>query len=296
MSAILYRSDRAEAWQGDALSEVDVDAFMAGRKADALIFDGPFSERTHEGHKSGTLTADRAGGFARSKKSGKGCMMRTRERAYAQRVALGLSNGRRELSYEHWTPAEVRRFCDIWIPRLSGWVVSITDDALAPAWRTSYLRHGLYPFAPLPLIETGSRCRMTGDGPSNWTCWLVVARPRSRAWASWGTLDGYYVQPGEREQNSALGTDRIVGAKPVESMIAIVEDYSREDALVVDPTFGGCTTGLACLRSRRRFAGIELDAGRAKLGAERLAAEEQHSDRRTLATGQQALFAKEIVS
>jgi hypothetical protein len=287
MSECLYRSDRAEAWHGNALLVSDVDAVLGKRKADALIFDGPFSARTHEGHKNGKMTADRAAAFGKETTG----RSRTRERAYAARKGASGESGRRDIEYEHWTPAHVRLFCDIWIPRTNGWVVSITDDVLAPAWRTSYLRHGLYPFAPLPLVETGSRCRMTGDGPSAWSCWLVVARPAKRAWARWRTLPGYYVQAGERDINSKLGSDRIVGAKPVESMIAIVEDYSADGATVVDPTFGGCTTGLSALRCGRRFIGMELDAERAKLGAERLEAEENLSDRRSVLAGQMGLFA-----
>lgn len=288
----LYSSVRAEAWRGNSLHEGSVDFVMRDRKADLLCFDGPFSARTHNGHRDGKLTADRAGQFALrgGSKNRKSRANSKRELAYAQRVSEGLSNGRRDITYHHWTPKEVRLFCDIWIPRTLGWIVSITDDVLAPAWRTSFVRHGLYPFAPLPLIETGSRCRMSGDGPSNWTCWIVVARPRTRSWASWRTLPGYYVQPGERDQNTTLGSDRIVGAKPIESMIEIVKDYSNEDFLVVDPTYGGCTTGLACIRTGRRFIGMEIDPDTAKLGAERLEAEERLSDRRSMIAGQMALF------
>jgi hypothetical protein len=135
-------------------------------------------------------------------------------------------------------------------------VVTITDDVLAPAWRTSFLRHGLYPFAPIPLVETGSRVRMAGDGPSGWTCWIVVAP---------------YVVPGDRAMNSNGGTDRIVGGKPLLAMQCIVADYSRRGGLVVDPTSGAGTTGRAAKAQGRRFIGLEIDPGRAELSAKALA-------------------------
>jgi hypothetical protein len=127
-----------------------------------------------------------------------------------------------------------------------------------------------YVFAPLPCVETGSRVRMTGDGPSSWSCWLVVARPKSRAFASWGALPGAYVQPAEREINKHGGTDRIVGGKPLKTMLAIVCDYSRRGDLVVDPTCGAGTTLMAAKMAGRRSIGIEKDPGRAQIAVARL--------------------------
>lgn len=257
----LLTTSIAEVWCRDCLSEADVDEVMGKRKADALIFDGPFSPRTHDGHQNGKMTADRALAFAHRSDN----MARERERHYSLRKAAAGESGRRDIDYACWRPTEVRRFCDLWIPRTDGWVVSITDDVLAPAWRTSFIRHGLYPFAPLPLMETGSRVRMVGDGPSGWTCWVVVARPRSAKWAKWGTLSGGYVVPGERRMNSHEGSDRIVGGKSHLAMLCIVDDYSNRGDLVVDPTSGGGTTGRAAVAQGRRFIGIEKDPGRAEL-------------------------------
>lgn len=266
MADRIYRDQQSECWLGDCLDAEHVIDVMGDRLADLVCVDAPYSSRTHSGHKNGKLTADRAAQFAQRSTGN----ARVHERAYAARKAARGESGRRDIEYTHWTPADVRRFCDIWIPRCKGWLVSITDDVLAPAWRTSCLRHDLYPFAPLPLVETGSRVRMTGDGPSNWTCWIVVARPRSREFASWGTLDGAYVQPGEREINSLGGSDRIVGGKPLKSMLAIVRDYSRPGALVVDPCAGGGTTLVAAKKQGRRCIGMDVDPKHTELTAKKL--------------------------
>lgn len=285
MGELLFRHELAEVWCGDCLDRSKVEQILAGRTVDALIFDAPYSERTHSGHRDGKLTADRAAAYA-----ARGAGDRKRERAYNARKSEHGESGRRDIDYDAWGPDDVRKFGDAWSGRCAGWWVSITDDVLAPIWRLEMEHQGLYPFCPLPLVETGSRVRMTGDGPSNWTCWVQVARPRNEMFASWGTLSGAYIVPGERAQNSTHGTDRITGGKPMRGMIEIVEDYSRAGDLVCDPVAGAGTTLLAAIRTGRRCIGIEKDTERAQLCADRVKAELALSDRRVMATGQRALF------
>jgi hypothetical protein len=233
---------------------------------DLLCVDAPYSAKTHVGHQAGNLTADRAAAF--SARPGAG---RTREQRYSGRKAARGESGRRDLDYAAWTATEVEAFCGLWIPITRGWVVSITDDLLAPHWLSSFEVNGLLTFAPLPLVETGSRVRMTGDGPSNWTCWLIVGRPRTEAFARWGTLPGAYVVPGERAMNSKHGTTRIVGGKPLSAMEAIVRDYSREGDLVCDPCAGAGTTLIAAKRLGRRVLGMEQDPERHALASRQVA-------------------------
>lgn len=256
--------DRGEAWevyQANCLDESHARAVMGKRKADLICLDAPYSEITHSGHDR--QVASLKDSFATNVVGGR----RTREQAYAARVSAGKSAGRRAIDYPFWTEADVQTFCAIWLPLCSGWVVTITDHVLAAAWGAAFAAHDRLVFPPLPLMETGSRVRMSGDGPSNWTCWLIVARPRSKEFVSWGTLRGGYVVPGEREINATGGTDRVVGGKPLLAMQCIVDDYSRRGGLVVDPTSGGGTTLRAALGTGRRCIGIEQDAGRAELSA-----------------------------
>lgn len=252
--------------------------------ADALIFDAPYSEKTHEGHANGKHTSDSLAAFGRRNVSA-GDGKRAAEARYAQRAAAG-SGGRRDIEYDAFTSEKIETFCCLWLSRCRGWVVSITDDVLAPNWAKAFTAAGLYAFAPLPLVETGSRVRMTGDGPSNWTCWLVVARPKSREFASWGTLPGAYVQAAEREINSLGGSDRIVGGKPLRAMCGIVRDYSRRGQLVVDPFCGGGTTGMAAKQLGRRFVGVEENEERAKLCARKLRGTREQGDLFEKASGE----------
>ena len=49
--------------------------------------------------------------------------------------------------------------------------------------------------------------------------------------------------------------------KPVWVMQWIIEHYTKPNNIVLDPYAGSGTTGVACLKSGRRFIGIELDPG-----------------------------------
>jgi len=223
----------------EALADVD--------EVDAVIVDAPYSARTHGRHNNG---ASRAGWLS----SGVNCD--------------GVQ--RRAIDYSGFSDDDVRAFCDLWSPRCRGWFVTITDDVLAPVWSAALAMHGRYVFAPLPWYAPGSRARLSGDGPSSWTCWIVVARPRSGTFRDgtaanrWGTLPGGY--------NITQDRCIVVGGKPIALMRALVRDYTRPGDLVVDPCAGGGTTLRACQLEGRRSIGAELDPDTHAKAVERLRA------------------------
>src|SRR5213076_3011105 len=102
-----------------------------------------------------------------------------------------------------------------------------------------------YALCAIPCVITGMTCRMRGDGPSSWAVYAMVGRPKTRAFASWGTLPGAYVGP--RSTESKGGRD-----KPPWLPEALVRDYTRPGDLVVDPFAGWATTLIAAVRSGRR--------------------------------------------
>lgn len=194
---------------------------LADVTADTLIADGPYGSSTH------AATNDHIAGSA-----------------------LPDGVNRQSINYACWTPEDVHEFVASWSPRIRGWMCCFTSDDLAQSYKAAYARAGRYAFAPLPIIQP--RPRLIGDGPASWTVWLMVARPRSREFATWGCLPGEY-----RSRTDKTGI--VAGAKPVELMRGIVRDYSRPGDLIVDPCAGGATTLLAARLEGRRSIGAEVD-------------------------------------
>lgn len=207
---------------------------LADVEVDAVIADPPFGERTHAAWRA----ADKEPGPRRG----------------GSDIAAKLK--REPIKYGSWSPDDVTDFVNHWAPRCRGWIAAMTSHDLAPAYQAAYEAAGLYSFAPIPLVSWAGSIRLSGDGPSSWTVWLMVARPKTRDMQRWGTLPGaYMVTMGQRgEANGATGGGR---GKSLDLMRAIVADYSRPGDLVCDPCAGYGSTLAAALQKGRRAIGSE---------------------------------------
>lgn len=222
---------------------------LADVECDALIVDAPYSERTHSGHDGGARTD-----------SATACK---RDAKWAAR-----GGKRAAINYSAWGESEVAAFVEHFAPKTRGWFVSITDHRLAPVWERYLEAAGRYVFSPLAFVDRGSRVRLAGDGPAQWACWIVVARPTSLPYSKWGARDGAYVLPYGIGDD---GTNAVIGGKPLWLMRALIRDYSRPNDLVCDPCAGGSTTLLAALMEGRRAVGAECDPKHYEIGRKRLA-------------------------
>ncbi len=210
----------------------DVDA------VDAVICDPPYSARVHERQTHGRK--------------------RSPEHARDKTVAYLSSRG---LTYAAWTAADVDEFVDAWAPRCRGWFCAMTSHDLVPVYHAALERHGRYVFAPVACVQHAMNVRLGGDGPANWSVYLVVARPSMKAFAKWGALPGAYVGRAHDAGENSLDRSKraVAGAKPLWLMQAIVRDYTRPGDLVCDPVMGGATTLLAAEIEGRRAIGAEID-------------------------------------
>lgn len=203
---------------------------LPAESVNAVLVDPPYSERTHKGH-------DSAGGYDGA--------------------------DRKKLGYGAWTQEHV----DLYVPEFcrvaSGWVVVMTDDVLAGPIGDAMRKCGRYVFAPLPFYSPGSRVRLTGDGPSSWTIWIVVARTKKQV--RWGTLPGGYLADGPLWRNSEH-----MGGKPTKLMRELVKDYTRPGDLVLDCFAGAHTTALACLYEGRRCLSVEMEEKHCETGRKRI--------------------------
>lgn len=117
-------------------------------RCNAVISDPPFGARTHAGH-------DAIEGDGRDN---------------SKRVGLG---------YSHWTQREVFAVCGH-LPQ-SGWVCIFSDHVLGREWEIGMKERGRYVFAPIPVVTPGRSVRLSGDGPSSWTDWLIVSRTKTQS-------------------------------------------------------------------------------------------------------------------
>ena len=227
--------NRASLYLGDGiggLAQLDVD----GDTVDHIITDPPYDEVTHGGHNAGITDVNANGPIQR-----------------------------RTIDYAPLSNDEAAGWCAIACHVARGWICILTSHFHAPIYARTMKDHGRYVFAPIPVVKIGGRVRLVGDGPSNWTVWLVVSRPRKVPYSRWGTLRGAYIT------SRPITKLEVPGGKDFQQMVPIVKDYSREGDLVCDPFAGAATTGCAALSLGRRFVGWELDAETFNLAARRLA-------------------------
>jgi hypothetical protein len=174
-----------------------------------------------------------------------------------------LRSTRKALPYAAWTHDDAMAFVEYMHHRITGWMVIITDDVLAPTFKRAMKDAGRCTFPILPFYSPYSRLRISGDGPSNWTCQVVVSRPREDRFRKWGTLPGGYAGPPAEQF--------IVGGKPLWLMRALVRDYSRPGDVIVDPCCGAGTTALAASMEGRFGITCEMDKATYDLAVKRLA-------------------------
>lgn len=172
---------------------------------------------------------------------------------YSERAHGGQAWSRRSVEYDPWDPWDIPWDLEKAMKRTRGWACVMNDHLNVHTIVWSKERVGRYVFAPIPIVSIGGRVRLAGDGPSSWTVWMVVSRPKKKPWSKWGTLPGAYIEHG-----SVKGAP-IVGAKQLSTMRAIVRDYTRPGDLVWDPYAGTGTTLLAAIMEGRRAVGAEVD-------------------------------------
>lgn len=206
-------------------------------RCDAVITDPPYGERCHAGQQAASYDD-------------------------SNRLA---ADG---LGYAHWTPADVAHAVERWHDVCEGWIVAQTSHDMIPAWETAYTAVGRYSFAPLACVMRAMNVRLAGDGPSNWTVYAMASRPRTKEYATWGTLPGAYTGGPNRDGYRS-------GGKPLWLMRALIRDYTRPGDLVWDPCAGGGTTLVAALMEGRRAIGCEVDPEAFDVAAERLSQRRQ---------------------
>lgn len=98
---------------------------------------------------------------------------------------------------------------------------------------------------PNKKVATSTSCYGTFDPNAERTDNIDIAFPQSIV----------------KFNNSTTGGNRGVHPtqKPVELMEYLIKTYTNENEIVLDNTMGSGTTGVACIRTNRKFIGIEKE-------------------------------------
>jgi site-specific DNA-methyltransferase (adenine-specific) len=222
-------------------------------RVDAVIEDPPYGERTHAGQRH-----ERMSGYPRQDRAGN--------------ISHVLSASG-DLGYTHLTYENVAEMVAAAHAVSGGWVCTMTSHDLVPVYEAALREAGRYVFAPLPIVQSGMNVRLAGDGPSNWTVHLIVSRTTTKK--CWGTKPGAYITSRDYVAGK-VAESSVSGGKPLGLMEAIIGDYTDKGDLVLDRFTGGGTTGVACIRTGRRFIGCERKPEHFAIAVKRLrAAREQ---------------------
>ena len=243
---------------------------LAPKSVQHMITDPPYSARVH---KNATQHAR-----AQPLRDGNGKLS---DAAISRKMELG---------FESLTGA-VRRAVAYEAARLATrWSMAFSDEDSMHLWRRSFEVSGLQAIRSMFWVRRGGAPQFTGDRPAVAVEAITLAHPPGRKAWNGGGKAGLYDFPIVANR-SGHRDDRIhTTQNPLELMLALVEDFTDPDDLILDPFAGSGTTGVAALRLGRRCILIEKDPKYAALCRERLTAEEAGSTLQCARAGQEVLF------
>lgn len=140
--------------------------------------------------------------------------------------------------------------------KCSGWFLAFCQAEAVAAWRMAHEFGGAkYKRAMIWLKRDGAP-QFTGDRPgmgyeSIVASWCGRGRSKWNGGGKHGIFDH-----SQRENNSPK---QHMTQKPLALMQELVQLFSNEDEIVLDPFMGSGTTGVACAKMNRKFIGIEMD-------------------------------------
>lgn len=190
-------------------------------ECDSVITDPPYSDRTHEGQRSGNDI----------------------------RVT--------GINYESMTRENIEELCESWHKRIRRWFVMFGDHNTWSWGESALKRMGLYTFQPVIWVKKDAAPRFSGDGPSSQVEHILVARTRWKP--APGELffrPGFYI--GLTASSRGITRPVTVGAKPLYLARALVRHYSLPGEKIADPFAGGATMLNAARAEGRSAVGAEV--------------------------------------
>ena len=225
----------------------------------------------------------------------------SKSRAGARKVPLRNGNGRitkccisREVDFgfEHITQDE-REACADLIERVcKRWALVYSDVESAQDWAKSFCEFEYVRTCAMLVI--GGTPQFSSDRPGHGFQALVCMHSKAvlKAWNAGGKLGVYKAltvieRGGQRHSNN----DRVhTTQKDLMHTIEVVQDFTNPGEVVLDLYCGSATSGVACLRTGRRYIGFEMRHEMAQIARDRLTAEDNSSSIGAFRAGQLPLL------
>jgi DNA modification methylase len=231
---------------------------LADKSVDVCIMDPPYSEHVHTRS-------------LRSRKGGtKGPLVS------------------RELGFAHIDP-KLQRKVSAEVARVTRrWVLAFCTPEMLGGWRADLEHFKLQHVRVGVWVKPNGAPQFGGDRPGTGWEAIEIAHPKGRKrWNGGGhhAVWTHSIETGQYKGDRVHSTE-----KPIGLMLELVSLFSDPGELVIDPFAGSGTTGVACVRLGRRFAGAELDPTMAQHATDRLEAERCNLTVRSRRLKQEPLF------
>jgi site-specific DNA-methyltransferase (adenine-specific) len=151
--------------------------------------------------------------------------------------------------------------------KCSGWMLCFCTTEGVAIWRDNIEARGLKYKTPLIWVKPDALPKFNGQGPSHGheclvSAWCGTGYSRWNGGGRRGTFI-HNVNPPSRD-------GRHPTEKPLSLMIELVTLFSNPGEIICDPFMGSGTTGIACVKTGRRFIGIERDVKYFQIARERI--------------------------
>ena len=193
-----------------------------------------------------------------------------------------------DLGFEHITVPEMEGLADEIERTTKRWCAVFSDVESCHLWRGAFTSWEYVRTAEWRRI--GGAPQFTGDRPASAFETITLMHPKGRKRWNGGGKAGAYEHLIVANRLGARGERVHPTQKPLLLMVDLVVDFSNPGELICDPYCGFGTTGLAAIRTGRRFIGIEKNEAHAESARERLRAEGSSSSYAARKNGQTALF------
>lgn len=140
--------------------------------------------------------------------------------------------------------------------KIEGWLLAFCNVEGVGEWQTAILAAGLKFKTTCAWVKPDATPKLNGQGPAlSYECITTTWCGRGHARWNGGGRRGVFTHcTNAPDRQGEHPTE-----KPISLMVELVSLFSNPDELICDPFMGSGTTGVAAVKTGRRFVGIEQD-------------------------------------